>query len=94
MQAKEAISFAKKYISDIFADEKIDHIGLEEVEFDENSNAWSITISFSRPWDEVPGTFGSQLASFVPRRRDYKVVRISDNDKKMISVKNRELASE
>jgi hypothetical protein len=96
MQVKEAVSLAKRYIQEVFTDEKIDNIGLEEVEFDDKSNIWSITIGFSRPWDEGAGPFAAQLAAsgMVPRRRDYKVVRIGDGDKKMVSVKNRDLVSE
>ncbi len=94
MQVKEAIVLAKQYIQDVFADEKIDNVGLEEVEFDDKLGIWSVTIGFSRPWEDASGTFSAKLAGFVPRRRDYKVVRIADMDKKMVSVKNRDLVSE
>ena len=93
MQVKEAVSLARRYVQDIFADEKIDSISLEEVEFDEKSQIWSITIGFSRPWEGAPGTVAAQFAAagMMPRRRDFKVVRLSDADKRMLSVKNREL---
>jgi len=84
MQVKEAVSLAKQYVKDVFAEEKIDGLGLEEVEFDDKTRIWSVTIGFSRPWDETAGTFGAKLAGFVPRRRDYKVVRIVDGDKRVI----------
>jgi hypothetical protein len=90
MEVKEAVALAKKYVRDVFADEQIDNLGLEEVEFDGQRGTWSVTIGFSRPWEEASGTFGAKLAGFVPRRRDYKVVRITDADKKVTSVKNRE----
>ncbi len=90
MQIKEAVSLAKQYVRDVFAEEKIDSPGLEEIEFDDKTGIWSVTIGFSRPWDEKAGPFGAQLAAFGPRRRDYKVVKIVDSDKRMISVKNRE----
>ncbi len=94
MEVKEAVALAKKYVRDVFAEEKIDNVGLEEVEFDEKRGIWSVTIGFSRPWEEAPGTFGLKLAEFAPRRRDYKVVRIKDADKRVTSVKNREAVSE
>ena len=90
MQVKEAISLAKQYVRDVFAEEKIDNPALEEIEFDEKTGIWSVTIGFSRPWDEKAGPFGVQLGALGPRRRDYKVVKIGDSDKRMISVKNRE----
>jgi hypothetical protein len=94
MKVREAISLAKQCIKDVFADEKIDNIGLEEVEFDDKFGIWSVTIGFSRPWEEASGTFGAKLAGLVPMRRDYKVVQIADADKRMVSIKNRELVSE
>jgi hypothetical protein len=91
MQVKEAVSIAKQYVKDVFAEEQVDSVGLEEIEFDAKTGTWSVTLGFSRPWDEV-GPFGVKLAGLAPRRRDYKVVRIADGDKRVISVKNRETA--
>lgn len=96
MEVKEAVSLAKRCVQEVFSDEKIDSISLEEVEFDEKSQTWSVTIGFSRPWEGAPGTVAAQFAAagMIPKRRDYKVVRLSDADKKMVSVKNRELVGE
>lgn len=90
MQVKEAVALARQYINDIFADEQIDGLRLEEVELDDETGIWSVTIGFSRPWDEAAGPFAVKLAGLAPRRRDYKVVRIADRDNRMLSVKNRE----
>jgi|EndMetStandDraft_2_1072991.scaffolds.fasta_scaffold936568_1 hypothetical protein len=92
MELKEAIALAKHHIKDVFAEEQIDELGLEEVEFDDATQNWMITIGFSRPW----GT--ERVAGIPPRmfpsKRDYKVVKISDNNKKVLSIKNREPAAE
>ena len=85
MEVNEAVALAKKYVGEVFAGEPIKNLGLEEVEFDEKSGVWCVTIGFSRPWDST-----GAIAAMFPGKRDYKVVRISDSDKKMISVKNRE----
>jgi hypothetical protein len=90
MQVKEAVSLAKQYIKDVFVEENIDNPGLEEIEFDDKTGIWSVTIGFSRPWNEASGPLALKLAAFGPRRRDYKVVRIVDCDRRAISVKNRE----
>lgn len=90
MQVKGVVSLAKQYIKEVFAEENIENPGLEEVEFDKKSGIWSVTIGFSRPWDEAAGPLAVKLAAFGPRRRDYKVVRIVDSDGRVISVKNRE----
>ena len=44
MDVKEAVLTAKRYVADVFADEGIADIGLEEVEFDEASDVWMVTI--------------------------------------------------
>jgi hypothetical protein len=86
MDVREAVALAKQYVGEVFANEPISDLGLEEVEFDDSSGTWLITIGFRRQW-QVGG-----LGPFIERKREYKVVRISDPDKKMISVKNREPA--
>jgi hypothetical protein len=88
MDVREAVALAKKYVAEVFAEESISDLGLEEVEFDDSSATWLVTIGFWRQWQYPGGLAGA----FAPKKRDYKVVRISDADKKMISVKNREPA--
>ena len=90
MQVKEAVSLAKAYIKDVFADEEAENPGLEEIEYDDKTGIWSVTVGFARRWDEAAGPFGAKLGLMAPKRRDYKVVRIVDGDKRVISVKNRE----
>ena len=88
MDVKQAARTAKKYVIDIFSDEQIDHVGLEEVKFDHDSDVWEITIGFSRPWDRAL----LQIAP-DPARRSYKVVRINDTDGHVLSVVHRALTS-
>jgi hypothetical protein len=89
MDVKEAVALAKQYIAELFVEEKISNLGLEEVEFDESGNTCIITLGFSRPWDEMRNAL-STLASQVNPRRTYKVVRISDDSRKILSVKTRD----
>ena len=99
MDVKEAVRKAKEYIEDLYADEQIAQVGLEEVEFERQSNDWKITIGFVRPWDLMP-TFAeiSQtnqnrfLASARGERRQaryYKVLRIDDNNGDVKSLTDR-----
>ena len=44
MLAKEAIVAAKGFLLDIFQDEKLSGVGLEEVQFDDESKMWKITL--------------------------------------------------
>ena len=50
MAAKEAVKAAKDYIEDLFADESIARIGLEELEFRPEAAVWEVTIGFRRSW--------------------------------------------
>ena len=100
MDVKEAARTAREYITDLFADENVKHVGLEEVEFDDLSKVWHITIGFSRPWelpeDPPPPSFTSAVLDELKppplTQRSYKIVRVRDNDGRVISVMNRALA--
>ncbi len=50
MDVKKAVRAAKAYIIDLiidlYADESIENVGLEEVKFHDQSAAWEITIGF------------------------------------------------
>lgn len=87
VDVKEAARAAKAYIIDLFEDEQIEHVGLEEVRFDDLSEAWDITIGFSRPWNR--SALGTIIAS--PAHRSYKTVRINDKDGEVLSVAHRAL---
>ncbi|MGF1516454.1 MAG: hypothetical protein ACFCVB_01425 [Nodosilinea sp.] len=92
MNVKEAVAQAKNYIFELFSDESPKNIGLEEVEFDEQTNEWLVTIGFSRPWDnpmESPIAALSNLQR-LPNRA-YKIVRISNEKDEVLSVKSREI---
>ena len=88
VDVKEAAKAAKAYVVDLFADEHIEHVGLEEVRFDDIAGAWEITIGFSRPWNRLGMTFLPD-----PANRSYKIVCINDEDGRVMSVSHRVLAS-
>lgn len=90
MDVKQAVAHAKNYIIDLFADEKLSNVGLEEVELDDESDVWIVTIGFSRPWDEPRNTLAAIATANLPRRA-YKIVRIANRSGEVISVKNREI---
>jgi hypothetical protein len=89
MDVKEAVAAAKKFIAELFAQENITRLGLEEVEFDEQEGEWRVTVGFSRPWDAAASALLSITQQANPPR-SYKVVRISDSTGAALSVKNRE----
>lgn len=96
MDVKEAVNQAKRYVAQLFADEQIVNLGLEEVEFDDAGPTWSVTVGFSRPWEsETVSPAMRSLSPFGPSsyRRCYKVVRVADDTGHVLSVKNREPVS-
>jgi hypothetical protein len=88
MDVKEVVKLAKEYVVDLFAEENITNLGLEEVDFYDNDQEWTVTLGFSRPWDEPRNTLASLAQSNLPRR-SYKIVRIDANGT-VKGVKNRE----
>ena len=85
MDVKEAVQVAKNYVIELFAEEGIVDVGLEEVDI-ELSDTWVVTIGFSRPWNRNIGSvLGGQPS------RSYKAVRVQDKNGKVMSVKDRAL---
>lgn len=91
MNATEAIRKAKQHILDIFREEDISQIGLEEVDFDHDDDVWNITIGFQRPWEKIAKPL--VLGEPVPRRT-YKAVRLRDADGRLLSIRNRDVRAE
>ena len=89
MDVKEAVRTAKAYLVDLFEDEQITNVGLEEVLFDEESAVWKITIGFSRSWD-LKGPLSVTMAGASPDR-SYKMLSISDATGKVESLRDRVL---
>jgi hypothetical protein len=91
MEVKDAVKIAKDYVSDVFAEEQISNLGLDETEYDQDTGRWLITVGFSRPWN-TPRTRAQELlenlGAVTSLRRSYKVIVISD-DGKVLSMKNR-----
>ena len=90
MDVKEAVGTAKGYVAELFADEGISDVGLEEIVFEEVSGDWKVTVGFSRRWNQISGL----AAALGPggRNRSYKVVRIRDRDGHVLSLTDRQLA--
>jgi hypothetical protein len=91
MEVKEAVKLAKDYVSRLFDEEQIKNLGLEEVEFEDHSNIWRITVGFSRPWDGPANPLSFIAGGLSPLGRSYKTVRLSDVDGKVLSVISRDV---
>ena len=86
MDVKQAVDLAKRYILDLYADERVSNVGLEEVDHDGTKKVWSVTVGFSRPWDEPRNSLAAIAA---PAKRSYKTLRITDEGQ-VLSIRNRD----
>lgn len=89
MDAKDAVKSAKRYVSEMLAEEGIVNLGLEEIERDDAEQTWNITLGFSRPWNTANGPL-STLSGETPARRAYRVIRVRESDGMVLSMKRRE----
>ena len=86
MDVKQAVRAAKEYVGDLFSEEEIINVGLEDVYFDDQKKDWEITIGFSRAWDQnslFPPSLGDG-----PLGRSYWAVRINDESGQVKSLVN------
>jgi len=91
MDVKEAVQIALQYVKELFGDEKITNLGLEEAV--RSGTTWQVTVGFSRPWNyPKKHPFMVDMSTGSPAR-DYKIVEVDGDDGSVISVVNREGAS-
>lgn len=102
IEITEAVKSAKTYLSEIYKDEQIQGLLLEETELSEDSNYWLITFSFyvkskrpNDPFESFNSISGSIVGSKQRRIGDfeqqYKIFKINSTDGKCISMKIRNL---
>ena len=89
MTAQEAVRAAKGYIAEMFAEEGVSNLGLEEIELDDKDDTWRVTVGFSRPWSTQRNPLAAALAG---SERSYKTVRIDNVRATVLSIRNREIA--
>lgn len=92
MDVKEAVSRAKSYVSDMFADEGLRNLGLEEIRYDDGKDLWLITVGFSRAWDAAKPLV-TAIGRDLDLKRTYKVVHIKSDDGAVVSVTDRRVES-
>ena len=84
MEVKEVVQLAKKYVADLFSDEKIVNVVLEEIRRDKKKEQWLVTVGFQRRWDE-----SMDRVLYPLPERAYKVVVISDSNGNVESILDR-----
>jgi len=90
VEVTECVEIAINYISSLFRDST--NVGLEEINFNESSKCWDLTIGFSRPWNlNKPSTLASLKGEEPKLERDYKIVSVSSATGKVESVNIRKI---
>lgn len=90
MDVKEAVSRAKSWVVDVLGPEGISNVGLEEVDFDEDTGEWEITIGFSRPWNTTKNAF-TAISGEPAVRRAYRVITVAEPNGTVKSMKRKSL---
>ena len=89
MEVKEAAQVAIATVASLFEDQEISNILLEEVDFEELPEIWSITVGFFPQAEVDSQSITGSISPLIGRRRSFKVVRIRDSDGQVLSVKHR-----
>jgi hypothetical protein len=90
MNVKDAATIAITHIIELFKDEKLSNVGLEEATYNENKKKWEVTVGFSRPWDYHEQGLVTGLQPLTPNRQ-YKIVHIDSKTREVKSVTIREV---
>lgn len=90
MTVVDAVQKAKSHLFELLQSEGITNLGLEEVEFDDDSKVWSVTLGFSRSWDDLRSPLEKAGVVRANLPRTYKLVKIEDESGKAVALKNRE----
>jgi hypothetical protein len=91
MNVKEVVQRSIAYVADLFAQDGITNLGLEEVVYDTAAQEWIITVGFSRPWDypKHSSMVNALVNTNMQPQRVYKILRMRDEGGDIVSVKNR-----
>jgi hypothetical protein len=91
MDVKEAVNKAMAAASDLFSQEMLNNLQLEEVDFDEQTGTWQITLGFDVPNTNPMKGIGAALSGDRMYIRKYKVFHV-DATGNVKSVKIRTLS--
>jgi hypothetical protein len=93
MTVKEAVKTAIDYTQDLFSEQAVSSLRLEEVEFDNEKKEWAITIGFLRAREfKTSSAINIAAAALFENsvERIFKVVKINEDTQNITSVKDRQ----
>ena len=83
MDLKEAVAVARQQIEELFAPDAPRDVRLEGFVYDDHLMVWSLTIGFA-----LPGP-AREAATSALQGRGYKVIRVAEADKSVLSIRDR-----
>ena len=83
INVKEAVAQAKQYLVDLFGEEQLYDLNLEEAELSEDDRYWFITLSFTRRVKDP------SALHLLTSKRDYKAIKIDSSSKEVKAMKIR-----
>jgi len=89
INVKEAAKISREYIQELYREDKIHDLSLEEVEISEDEKSWLVTIGFtkqmSQPLNPMEAMTGPKYARF------YKELKIDAEKGQVRSMRNKKL---
>lgn len=82
---KKAVKLAATYFNELYEDEQLRNVLLEEVEYDNSREVWLITFGYDTSRTETGGIIGSRII------RDYKTVQVDASTGGLIALKMRKV---
>jgi hypothetical protein len=86
---KDAVKSAVSFVNEMYEGQDLKDLLLEEVEMEQEIDAWLVTIGFSLPQEDVSPSHAATTSRKL--RRVYKVVTINAQSGVPLSMKIREL---
>ncbi|CCF85538.1 hypothetical protein [Nitrolancea hollandica] len=89
---KEAVRLARAYLLDLFENESLPNLRLEEVELSDDGSHWLVTYGFTASEKDIEQPLFKGFGPSTTRtRRDYKIIKINAQTGEPVSMTIREL---
>lgn len=91
VDVKEAVRRALAYLRDLYSDEALPNLRLEEVELSDDGRHWLITYGFTAAEQDIEsnGLWSTVGGSTTRQRRDYKLIQVDAETGVPLSMKIR-----
>lgn len=90
---KQAVQKAKVYFQELFIDENVQDLALEEIKFDDEQNAWLVTLGFKSHREKVitapSRTLLGSTDVIKESLREYKTFNLDGENGELLSVNMR-----